>query len=347
MAYTPHNPVKPEVLAQTAVKLVDQEVMVPNLFTKKGVDEFKGADNDTLNMIVPGVLPFHEWGWRNDRSAPIKLDSYAERKISVSFGGNVYSASELTDEQRDFDTQLNGWGTLLEAQARAVGRGLEARAIEKLESAPYEVVIKPKSEGGADISKSLVEARRVLNRFHAPGRGRVLLVGSDFDAALQNADLFNIAQNVGDANASNALREATIGRWKEFTIIHSAEIAPDAAYALGEGGFVFLNAAPSVPQSVGFGATAAFNGIALRVMQDYDPMYLRDRAITNTYAGFDYVSDPLRYLVTNGEGNRVEKVSDSEYFIRAIKLTLSGDEVYPELGSELANATGVGKDLLV
>src|SRR5690606_33688143 len=127
MAYTPHDNVKAQKLSLAAVKLLERQVKVPNLFTKKGVDEFKGAEDDTLNMTVPGVLPFREYAWRNDRSQPLQLDTYSERKISVTFGGNVYSAVELTDEQKEFD--LDGWSKLLAAQTRAVGRGLEHRAV--------------------------------------------------------------------------------------------------------------------------------------------------------------------------------------------------------------------------
>lgn len=333
-----HNIVKPQILAAAAAELVYGEMDIVNLFSKHSVEDFVGAEDDTLNMSVPGVLPFHDYEWRNNRAEPIQMDEYAERKISVQFGGNVYSASPLKDEQRDFDTTSTGTveSKILAAQARAVGRGLQRRAVNELESGEFEVTVGIADEQGQSISRALVEARRVLNRFHAPSAGRFLVVGSDFDAAIQNADLFNIASNVGDVLAAPALQEAVIGRWKEFTIFHSAEIASDAAYALTAGGFVFLNAAPSVPQSVGYGATASYEDVAVRVMKDYDPMFLRDRIITNTYAGFDQVKDPLAYF-----DGRNEKVSESEYFLRGVKLGLGIESEYPEADSELAKATGV------
>lgn len=332
MAYTEHTPVKPEKLANAAVQLLDREVVVPSLFTKKNVDDFKGAANDTLNMKVPGVLPFHEYGWRNDRSQPLVTDEYAERKIAVSFGGNFYSAVQLTDEQYEFDF-ASGWGKLLAAQARAVGRGLEHGAVSALEGADYEVEI----AANGDISGALVEARRVLNRFNVPGGTRTLLVGSDFDAEMQNAEKFNLALNVGDANANTALKEASIGRWKGFNIVTSNEIEADAAYAFVPSAHVFLNAAPAVPQSVPFGATASFNGVSLRWIRDYNAEYLFDRSVVNTWAGFDTVTDVLRGIGSDGN----EVVSTGEYFVRGVKLTLDGASVYPESGSEVETITGV------
>lgn len=334
MAYVEHTPVKPEKLAAAAVQLLDREVVVPSLFTKKSVDDFKGAADDTLNMKVPGVLPFHEYAWRNDRTSPLVTDEYAERKISVSFGGNFYSAVQLTDEQYEFDF-ASGWGKLLAAQARAVGRGLEHGAVSTLEGADYEVEISAAARGG--ISQALVEARRVMNRFNVPGGSRTLLVGSDFDAEMQNEEKFNLALNVGDANANTALKEASIGRWKGFNIVTSNEIAADAAYAFVPSAYVFLNAAPAVPQSVGTGATASFNNVSLRWIRDYNAEYLFDRSVVNTWAGFDVVTDVLRGIGTDGN----ETVSTAEYFVRGVKLTLDGTEKYPIAGSELANITGV------
>ena len=336
-----HNVVKPEVLASTAAQLVAAQLTIPNLFTKRGVEDFRGAKDDTLTVPVKGVLPHRKYGWRNDRTNPIVLDEYTERSIAVTFGDNYYSGSPLTDEQRDFDTTAHSGPVevrALEAQAEAVATGIQYDAVSTVENGTYEVELVLANETAAEINRVLVEARRVLDRFHAPKQGRVLVVGSDIDAAIQRADLFNIASNVGDASARSALQEAVIGRWKEFTIITATEIEPDTAYVITPGGFVFLNAAPAVPNSVGFGATSSHEGIALRVMKDYDPMHFSDRLVTNTYAGFRQVEDPL-LVVDKSTGNA--SVTDEEYFVRGLKISMSGEVKYPEPGSELADATGV------
>lgn len=331
-----HTIVKPQKLVDAAVVLLDREVVVPNLFVKRGVDDFKGTASDTLTMKVPGVLPGRDYAWRNDRSTPIVFDEYAEKTLNVSFGGHAYSAVHLTDEQWDFDLQ-GDFGRLLEAQSRAVGRKLEMAAVNELETAPYEVVI-----GGAeaDPSAAFVEARRVLNRFNV-GQNRVILLGSDFDALLQNDESFNLASNVGDANANSALKDAQIGRWKGMNIITSNEIAPDAAYVFVPDAFVFLNAAPSAQRGQVTTASASFNGVALRWINDYDTNYLRDRSVLSTYYGFDTVKDVVRHWNPDGSPAQ-EAVTDDEYFVRAVKVTLGGTSTYPEADSELALATGVG-----
>lgn len=349
-----HAKVKPQKLADIAVGLLDREVVIPNTFAKKSVNQFKGAEDDTLNFKVPGVLPFHEYGWRNDRSEELKVDSYTERKIALTFGGDAYSAVRLTDEQNEFDEIQ--WSDLLGMQARAVGRGLENGAVRELKTAPYGVVAPLLIN---NISGSLVEARRIFTRLGVPGSQRLLVVGSDIDALIQADPTLTQAMYVGDANANVALRAAITGKLKDFTILVSNEIEPDAAYAYTPDAFAFLNAAPAVPQSVPFGATSSFNGISLRWLRDYETMRTQDRSVVNTWYGFQAVTDVLRGI---NEETGHEFISEGEHFVRGIKLQLIEDPddlelgvdpddpnrqvspgglVYPTDASELGKITGI------
>ncbi|WP_239146746.1 hypothetical protein [Streptomyces sp. SID10815] len=313
--------------------MLEQELLIPNLFQKQGLDQFKGADNDTISMKVEGILPFHDYAWRNDRSQPIQFDEYSERKIAVSFGGNSYSAVKLTDEQNDFD--IDQWSKLLRPQVKAVSRGLQRRAVKTLTGQEYAVTI---GNAGQNLRGALIEARRVLNAFHAPEAGRYLLVGSDFESALLNEDRLNLAQNVGDSEAESALRTASLGERFGFRIVVDQTIPADAAYAFASSGFIFLSGAPSVPQSVPYGATTSFEGIALRWIRDYDSLYLQDRSVVNVYNGFRSVTD---ILVGWDDATEKEVISTQEHFVRGIKLTLDGKSDYPEAAGELATITGV------
>jgi hypothetical protein len=343
-----HVIVKPEKIAATAAVALEQSLVVPALFQREGIDAYKGAENDTINVKVEGVLPFRTYGWRNDRSAPIQFDDYAEKTVAVSFGGNTYSAVKLTDEQRDMD--LGGWTKLMAKQTEAIGRGLERGAVDKLLAQTYAVTL-----GGAvdrdavtagvqpSLRGTLIRAREVLNRFMVPQEGRVLLVGSGWESALLSDDKLNLAGNVGEQEAVSALREASIGRRFGFDIIVSLEVPADAAFALHRSAFIFATGAPSVPSSV-TGGTAAHNGVALRWLQDYDANYLTDRSVVNTYRGFREVKDQL-IGINAGQAF----VSTYEHFVRAIKLDLDqATDTLPvgaaagDPADELARITGIG-----
>lgn len=338
MPLTPpqHQVVKPEKLVNAAVGMLEQELLVPMLFQREGIDQYKGAEDDTISIKVEGVLPYHDYAWRNDRTEGIVFDEYKERKIAVTFGGNVYSAVKLTDEQNDFD--IDSWAVLLRPQVKAVARGLNRQAVDVLTGAAYNVTI---GSAEQNLRGAMIEARRVLNKFNVPDGRRYLLVGTDFESALLSDEKLNLAQNVGDSEAESILRTATIGQRYGFTIIVDQTIPGDAAYAMVDSAFIFTSGAPSVPQSVPYGATTSFEGIALRWVRDYDSTHMQDRSVVNTYAGFRAVDNDV--LVGYNSAGKTEVISESEHFVRAIKLTLDGNSDYPAVGSDLANITEVSE----
>lgn len=340
-----HILAKPEKIVATGVGLLEQELVIPNIFQKEGIDQFKGAPNDTVNVVVEGLLPFHDFAWRSGESnagdtpansrQKLTFDRYVERKVPIAFGGNVYSAVEITDEQKDFD--FNTWtDKILKKQVRAVARGLGRRAVSTLTGQTYSVVIGDLAGTGSTLRGGLLEARRVLNRFNVPQESRVLLVGTDFEAKLLSDPTIVFAQNAGDARADSALGEATLGRLAGFTVVVDQTIPATEAYALHPSAFIMLTGAPAVPQSVKQGATQAFEGIAMRWLTDYSADYLVDRSVVNTYAGFRAIKDDLVGYSTsttnaNANWNQAEIVSSNEHFVRAIKLKLDGASVYPVL----------------
>lgn len=335
MATNEHGVVKPQKIVDTGIGLLEQELLIPSLFQKEGIDNYRGAANDTVNVKVGGVLPFHDYEWRSGSatsSTPgvrqaIEFDLYNERTIPVSFGGNVYSAVAVTDEQADMD--LARWAKLITPQVKAVARGLNRRAIGALEAAPYEVIV---GDAGANLRGALIEARRVMNALNVPTEDRYMVVGSDFEAALLSDEKLALAQFVGDTIAESALQDATLGRKYGFTFVVDQTIGSSDAYAFAGNGFVFLNAAPSIPSSVKQAATQSLDGVSMRWIQDYDAAHLMDRSIVNTYAGFDHVKDIL--VGYNGTDN-VEVLTANEHFVRGIKLVLDGASTYPAAGSDL------------
>lgn len=328
-----HTIVKPEKIAALAVGMLEQNLTIPNTFQKEDASKFKGSDGDSLTVKVDGVLPYHVYGWRNDRSSSVQFDTLAQRKISVTFGDNVYSGVKVTDEQMHMD--LSGWGDLLKPQVRAVGRGLQYQAVDHLEGAAYNVVI---GNAERNLRGAIIEARRVLNAFQVPDEERFLVVGTAFESALLNDDKLNLAQNVGDAEAVSALREAMLGRRFGFNIIVDQTIAPDAAYAYVRSAFIFASTTPAVPLGASAGAKQSYEGIDLRWVVDYDITKQEDRSVVNTYPGFRSVTD---VLVARDTATKQEYVVPGEHFVRGVKLTLDGSSDYPAAASDLAKATGI------
>ncbi|MGL5825554.1 MAG: hypothetical protein ACRCYU_12200 [Nocardioides sp.] len=331
---------KPEKIAATSAVALEQALVLPATMTREGIDKYKGSKNDTVNVVVEGVLPFRSYGWRNNRDADIVFDEYRERTIPVAFGGDVYSAVRLTDEQANMD--FDGWAKLASKQVEAVGKGLESKAVDAILAAPYQVTLELDS---ANLRNSLNRAKKVLDRLNVPAAGRVIYVGSDMELALLNDDKLNLASSVGDAQAQSALVDATLGRRSGFTFVSANELPEDQGIAASPGAFIFATGAPAVPSTTAVtGATASYKGVAVRWLKDYEMARTRERSLVNTYAGFRHVDDVL--VGEDAQGQRF--VSTHTHFVRAIKLVLDGTDSLPrglaagDKGDELARISGVG-----
>ena len=326
-----HDVVKPEKIVAIGVAALEEKLVLPKVMHLKGIDEYKGAKDDTINETVEGVLPYRSYGWRNDRSTAVVFDDYAERKVALTFGGDTYNGVKLTDEQNEMD--LPGWTKLAAKQADAVAFGLNAKAVNAVDAAPFEVLV---TIDEADVKGSLIKLRSVFNKLRVQGR-RSVVVGSDLEAALLSDDKLSLAQNVGDAEAVSALREATLGRRFGFDFVAASEVDAATGYAMVDSAFVFLNAAPGVPQSVPFGARASQDGFQLRWIRDYDTDRQQDRSLFTTWQTFQYVNDPL----VGKNGSDQAFVSTANHFVRAVKVEL-GAAYAVEIGnSELATITGI------
>lgn len=326
-----HIVVKPEKIAAAAAVALEQQVVVPGVFRREGIDQFKGAKNDTINVRVEGVLPYRTYGWRNDRSQEVQFDEYAERTVPVTFGDDLYSGVKLTDEQNEMD--FDGWTKLAVKQTDAIARGMTDKCVDEVENAPYQVELGVSSTA---LKSGLIRARQTMNALRVPAGRRVILVGTDWEAALLEDEKLNLASNVGEAEAVSALREASLGRRYGFDFIVASELAPDAAIAMVDSAFVVVTGAPSVPQSVPFGASASADGWAVRWIRDYDSTRFQDRSIFNTYFGTRHVPD---ILVGKDAVTGQAFVSEHEHFVRAIKLNLDGTDVLPDPDGDDAKNT--------
>ena len=339
MPYTPHVIQKSKDIVGVAQALVVKRLAAAQVVTHIGFDQFKGKVDDTVTWRLPGRLPARDYPFRNDRSNPLVFDVYKEGKVNLTLSGNAYSAVALIDEQKEFD--LNGdFSRLLLAQTDAVATKLNSAARKAIVDAPYVVTI---GNARGDIRGALVEANRVLKRFGVPGDRRTLLVGTGWEAAiLLDKDLV-LAQNVGDATASSALHDATIGRLLGWNVVVDEGLGEDDAYAFVKSGIALATAAPVVPQSVPFGATVSAGGFALRWLQDYDTMYLTDRSVVNAWYGSAPVLDQI-YPAEVAPGTPFDPDTLGRYFLRGVKLTLGGTSNYNiTAGSDIEKETGIKK----
>ena len=326
MAYIEHKLVDDKQVIETASYLLEPKLDVLDKFTLFAPERFYGQHGDKVTVRVPGALPAREYGWRNDRSEPIKTDTYEETTVDITVGPptNDYSAVKLTDEQAEFDLK-GGFGLLLDAQTSTVANKVNQRAREEILTAPYEIAI------AADVTRTQIEndmkvgqdtwfnafvdAGRQMNQLGVPIGNRTALVGQAVAAELQKSQKLHKVQG---NNSDAAFATANIGVYAGFNIVEDQAglVEPDEALVFDQSGFQFWSHAPAIPQGAVRGARTNVNGVGMRWIVDYDNGYQVDRSTFNTWTGFNYARDFVKGHDTVGN----LAYGTEPYFVRGVKL---------------------------
>jgi len=316
----------PEKLVSQGLGLLQRELILPRLVARKGIDEYKGAKNTTVDIKIPSILKAREYEWRT-RTKAIETDELEEFSVPITLDKHPYSAVQITDEEMTFD--INSWGEqVARPQIRAVAEKLESYVAVAMETdAKYRhTVTWEQGDPDADDRSfwhTATKCRKFLNTENVPAEGRVLLVGANAEeAALQSKHLLEADKSGTDG----VLREAVIGRIAGFTVIGNCNsIDPDFAVAFHPTAFALGNVAPVVPEGAKAGATLTFDSLAMRWIRDYDADHLRDRSVYSAFAGAVSVEDG-RDLVEDSK----EFGALTEENVRAVKVDFTA---FDEVGS--------------
>lgn len=284
--------IKAEKIVDQGLGMLQRELVLPRLVTRLGVADFVGAKNDTVNIRIPSILSAREYGWRNNRASAITYDELEELSIPVTLNKHVYSGIKITDEELTLD--IASWGEqVARPQIRAVAEKLESYIATAMAGADFDQSVTydgvETGEGISSFYETLVQARQKLNAANVPAAGRVVVLGSNVEAA---ALLSQNLVKVNESGSDSALREAVIGRIAGFTVIGNVNsVDPDFACAFHPTAFAFANVAPQVPSGATAGATSSYEGLAMRWIRDYDPDHLQDRSVYSSFAGAASIED--------------------------------------------------------
>jgi hypothetical protein len=306
--------IKAEKVVNTMLGQLERELVIPNLVTRNGAEDFTGAKNDTVTLRVPAFATARS---RDLRAAgPITIDDLDETKVDIVLAKDIYKGTNVTDENMTLDIE-NFATQVSNPVLRSIARGLEDNTAAAITGATYQF---SEAVNEDDPYLGAVQARKALNDANVPMGGRAMLVGSAIEAAFLSSDRF---ARVDASGTDSALREAQIGRVAGFDVFTSNAIDEEAGYAFHRTAFVLVSRAPLVPDGVSWGMTSSFEGFAIRTIKDYDPLNLRDRFIANCYIGSNVVTD--YGAIVDGKfvpDETPDLENDTPIMVRAVELTL-------------------------
>lgn len=313
-----HSFIKPTVVVDTAIQLLQREIILPQLVWLNGIGDFAGKYQDTITIRVPARSFAHRRSLRGTGSArDLVTEDLTENAIPVTLDHDVYHAVALTDEELSLDI-YDFAGQVLNRQIRAVAEDLEDGLARTIEEAPYSQngFIVPTTS--STIWDAVVDARRKLNDAFIDRDGRVLIVGSAIEAALLKDDTFTRFDSLGET--PSAIRTARIGQIAGLDVIVSDALLPGDAYMFHKTAFIMATRPPAAPRGASFTSSTSAAGLAIRWLMDYDYTSTTDRSLIDTFVGYQSVVDPV------------------EGFVRAVKIRLSATSVTVSLKNSADNA---------
>lgn len=303
--------IKAEQVVSTDLAVLDREVVLPGLVWRDAAGDFRGAKNDTKSIRVPAFVTSRKRTMRSGTT--ITVDEFDETKVDVTLDQHIYKALGVTDENMTLDV-VSFVDQVQRPAIGAVVRGVEDELATEMTDATYETELAIDEE---DPYLTLVDARTALNDGRVPMTGRFLAVGSSVEAAILKSDRLSKFDQSG---SDSALRDASIGRIAGFTAVSVPGLDPAVAIAAHRTAFVLSMQAPLVPDGASWGASASANGMALRVLKDYDVSTVTDRLLTDVFVGTATVKD---HGALNENGVFTPDADETAILVRAVKLSLA------------------------
>lgn len=311
--------IKPEVVVNAAIGLLEREVVLPRLVWRQAAADFTGAKDDTVSLRLPAYLKANKRELRS--GATRDKSSLHQRKVDVTLDTDLYLDVPVTDEEMTLDIKNFG-AEVLSPMIGGIARGAEDHIYDTMAGADYadqnefEIDLE-------DMKGSIAEARELLNKGNVPMEGRTLAIGSEVDSAMIQLDNLVRADQSG---STDALREALIGRVYGFNVVMSPLLAPGEAFAFHRTAFPMASRAPIVSAGAPWGASASANGFAVRTVRVFDPDQVEDRAIADSWIGSGVTTD----AGTFDSSGRFEPAEDpteegvENVLVRAVHLTAAG-----------------------
>lgn len=323
---------KPTVIVSTALGLLVRELSLPQLVWRDAVGDFAGAYNDTISIRLPAFVTARS---RTLRAGTARSqDALYERKVDLTLDKDVYLDVPITDEALSLDIRDFG-GQVLNPMIEAIARKLEDLLTTTITGATYENTISFVRSTDDPYKNVAVAARGYLNNAFVPFAGRVIVCGSELEAAFLDSDYFIKANEAG---SDQTLREATIGRVAGMDVISSPAIPSDEGYVFHKTAYVMSQRAPVVPAGAPYGASESYQGLALRIVRVFDADAVQDRLVMDSWMGSQVVADTGHYDGDPDTGGKFVPVTDpanpitvhtddwmndTAKLVRAVKITVT------------------------
>lgn len=309
------NVIKAERVVRTMLGVLERDSVLSRLMWRNPAGDFRGAKGDAITIKVPAYTNANRRDLR--AGTPRTKSNLTERRVIVTLDTDLYKTVPITDEELTLDIESFN-DQIVAPVASSLVRGIEDDALDLVAGATYQHEVN--FNDYTATFNAIAHARRLLNDSRVPEAGRVLAIGSGIEERLITDPQF---ARVDQSGSDEALRRATIGRVAGTDVITVPGLPPDDAYMFHQTAYALSYRAPFVPRGAPWGATMAWEGFALRVVQAIDPDEVVDNFHADVWTGTNTVRD-YGSIDSNGFFVPSENPNldvDVPIFVRAVRLT--------------------------
>ncbi|MDH6705400.1 hypothetical protein P3T27_002110 [Kitasatospora sp. MAA19] len=284
----------------------------------KGDKNLLAAASDRPLPTDPRLAP---QGFIRESRFPVQLTTLAQNSTvlsmeQVAFDLREFGSQVLTKLSRGFAEYFDD--TTASFIKSSITRSALTAAQKKAVGGDVTVTIPAADGTGTNMTAralalrtALVDARMAMNLANVPTSERYLIAGPEVEAILLKDPQFVAVDYSGD---TNALRRATIGRIYGFDIVIHNSFGLEA-YLFHKSAMLLVSACPAIPLGAVNGAIQNVNGIATRMLLDYDYARKADTIGLDTMYGLATVKEDPDYSVRG--------VSIGEAFVRGLKISIA------------------------
>lgn len=269
-------------IANIAAPLLARSLVLPMTVTRIARTDFSGQSGDTVHVRVPQPKSAAEQaagGGSLNATAVIEVETAVQVK-------HIYDLTNLDEYQLNLEVQPFAQ-RVTALQVEAVARAAENKIATVMNGLTADIEF-AFTASAADTKATIIAAREALSEADVPADGRYLAASPSIISRMLQVDEF---VRVDASGATDALRNAVVGRIFGMTVVESNGLDEDEAVAYHRSGFAFANFAPANPQGANSSAQATSQGIALRSLFQYNAANAVEQALVSTFGGAAAVLD--------------------------------------------------------
>jgi hypothetical protein len=278
-------------ISNLTVGLLAREVVLAGTVSSVDPSEFNGDNGDEVTIRVPQTRTARV---QATPGAAITFDAINETSVTLSLT-HIYDAAPITDEAlsleiEDFAVQVTA------PQVESVGSAIERNLATAMNAVPADDTTNYTVD---EAEAAALHAMTVLTQADVPMTGRYLAVSPLAAERLLASEILTAVDSSGN---SSALRDATIGRLRGFTVVVSNMLSEGTAglgrmVAYHRSGFAFTSKVPATPRGASSASTATYQGLSMRHIFQYDAAHLQDQSVVSAFVGSVLVDADRVYVV--------------------------------------------------